>query len=275
VRIVQVSDTHLSRTHHDFADNNKRIAALITSLAPDLIIHTGDVSMDGAGDTRDLDLSRDWIGALPADTLLVPGNHDVGDLPAIKASQPVDDARLAAWRNVFGCDRWVRDIPGWRLIGLNAMLCGTGHAQEERQLEWLARELDTRTSVALFMHKPLCIDAVSEGARGYWTVAPEPRRRLHALIAAAPVRMIATGHLHIHRRAEIDGIALVWGPAASFVCGDSQEDLGGERRLGIIEHVFSLDGVASHFLRTDDLEELRIEPVIDRIYPRLPEAMAQ
>jgi len=129
--------------------------------------------------------------------------------------------------------------------------------------------------IALFMHKPLCIDDVSEGARGYWTVAPEPRHRLLALVAAAPVRMIATGHLHIHRQAEIGGIDHVWGPAASFVCGDSQEDLGGARRLGIIEHVFSADGVASHFLRTEDLEELQIEPVLERIYPKTVAAMAQ
>src|SRR5579872_770108 len=99
VRIIQVSDTHLSRTHLDFAANNRRIAALIASLKPDLIIHTGDVSMDGAGDSRDLELARRWVEELAVETLAVPGNHDVGDLPAIKAAQPVDDTRLAAWRD--------------------------------------------------------------------------------------------------------------------------------------------------------------------------------
>jgi alkaline phosphatase D len=276
VRIVQVSDTHLSRTHSDFAANNGRITAHIASLQPDLIVHTGDVSMDGAGDARDLEVSRDWVGTLPAETLLVPGNHDVGDLPTIKASQPVDDRRLAAWRDAFGGDRWVRDIPGWRLIGLDAMLCGTGHAEEERQLEWLGTALDTRLPIAVFMHKPLCIDDVLEGPRGYWTVAPEPRRRLLALLAAAPVRMIATGHLHIHRQTQIGGLAHVWGPAASFVCGTSQEDLGGERRLGVIEHLFAPTGaVESRYLRADGLEELEIEPYLDRIYPKTPMAAPQ
>lgn len=268
--------THTCRgTHLDFAANNKRIAALIASLKPDLIVHTGDVSMDGAGDERDFDTSREWVAALSAETLLVPGNHDVGDLPAIKASQPVDDGRLAAWRSAFGSDRWVRDISDWRLVGLDAMLCGTGHAEEELQLAWLAQALDTRRPVALFMHKPLCIENVSEGPCGYWTVAPEPRRRLLGLIAAAPIRMIATGHLHIHRQAEIGGMAHVWGPAASFICGDSQEDLGGERRLGIIEHVFSADGIASRYVRAEGLEELQIEPLLDRIYPKTAVAIPQ
>ena len=123
MRIVQVSDTHLSRTHHDFAANNERIAALVTSLGPDLIIHTGDVSMDGAGDTRDLDVSRDWIGALPADTLLVPGNHDVGDLPVIKANQVVcaerSGGKRRGARGEGGCDvlrqgGLCRGKPAWR-----------------------------------------------------------------------------------------------------------------------------------------------------------------
>jgi 3',5'-cyclic AMP phosphodiesterase CpdA len=275
VRIVQVSDTHLSRTHQDFADNNKRIAASIAALKPDLIIHTGDVSMNGAGDARDFDVSRGWIDALPAETLLVPGNHDVGDLPTIKAEQPVDARRLEIWQDAFGMDRWVRDIPGWRLIGLDAMLCGTGLAEEESQFEWLAQAVDTCWPIALFMHKPLCIDDTLEGPCGYWTVAPEPRRRLLALIDAAPVRMIATGHLHIHRQARIAGITHVWGPAASFVCGASQEDLGGGRRLGVIEHTFSNDGVESRYLRADGLEDLQIEPVIDRIYPKSAVAQLQ
>lgn len=267
MRVVQVSDTHISRNHRYFEANNERIAAHVAALKPDLIVHTGDVSMDGAGDVRDLELARRWVEALPAETLAVPGNHDVGDLPAIKATQPVDDARLAAWRGTFGDDRWSRDIVGWRLIGLNAMLFGTDHAQEQQQFEWLAPLLVTEKSIALFMHKPLCVADPSEPACGYWTVSPQPRRTLLELLDPAPVRLVATGHLHIHRQAQIGGISHLWGPAASFVCGSSQEDLGGERRLGLIEHTFSEDGVTSRFVRADGLEDLLIEPVQHMIYP--------
>lgn len=267
MRVVQVSDTHISRNHRYFEANNERIAAHVAALKPDLIIHTGDVSMDGAGNGGDLELARRWVAALPAETLAVPGNHDVGDLPAIKATQPVDDARLAAWRDAFGADRWSRDIAGWRLIGLDAMLFGADHAEEQQQFEWLAPLLVTDRPIALFMHKPLCIADPGEPACGYWTVAPQPRRKLLGLIEQAPLRLVATGHLHIHRHASIDGVAHLWGPAASFVCGSSQEDLGGERRLGLIEHTFSHDGVTSRFVRADGLEDLLIEPVQQVIYP--------
>ena len=59
----------------------------------------------------------------------------------------------------------------------------------------------------------------------------------------------------------------VWGPAASFVVGASQEDLGGERRLGVIEHVFTSTGVTSTFIRPEGLEDLLIEPVQHILYP--------
>jgi alkaline phosphatase D len=267
MRVVQISDTHISRNHSYFQANNERIAAQVAALKPDLIIHTGDVSMDGAGDARDLELARRWVAELPVETLAVPGNHDVGDLPAIKPTQPVDDTRLAAWRDSFGSDRWSRDIEGWRLIGLDAMLFGTGHTEEQRQYEWLAPLLATEKSIALFMHKPLCVDNLCEPACGYWTVAPEPRQRLLELIERAPVRLVATGHLHIHREAQIGGVSHLWSPAASFVCGSSQQDLGGERRLGLIEHTFADDGVTSRFVRADGLEDLLIEPVQHLIYP--------
>jgi alkaline phosphatase D len=147
------------------------------------------------------------------------------------------------------------------------MLLGTGHMEEQRQFEWLAPLLATDRSIAVFMHKPLCVADPDEPACGYWTVAPQPRRMLLELLDEAPVRLVATGHLHIHREARIAGISHLWGPAASFVCGSSQEDLGGERRLGLIEHIFSKDGVTSRFVRAGGLEDLLIEPVQHVIYP--------
>lgn len=268
MRVVQVSDTHISAVHEDFAANVERVAAHINALKPDLVIHTGDVSMDGAGTARDLELSRAWLKKLPAPTLAVPGNHDVGDLVSIKPDQPVDDSRLAAWREVLGADRWRHDVPGWRLIGLNAMLFGTGHPEEQRQLEWLAPELRTDRQIAIFMHKPVCIADPAEGPRGYWTVPPEPRRQLLDLFEGRPICMIATGHLHIHREVSIGGVSHVWAPSAAFVCGESQEDLGGRRSLGVMEHEFTESGVATRYLRADGLQDLKIEPVIARIYPR-------
>lgn len=267
MRIIQISDTHHSVEHHHFKNNTDRLAAALGGETADLIIHTGDLSMDGTGQTTDLQLAKQWNTQLPAEVLSMPGNHDVGDLAANRPSQPVNDLSLANWRDVIGPDYWVRDIGGWRLIALNAMLLGTGHEAEEQQLAWLATVFNANQPIAVFLHKPLCIDHVAEGPRGYWTVPPEPRAQLLRSLADHPVKMIASGHLHIQRQRTIDGIDHVWGPASSFVVGGAQEDLGGERRLGYVEHIFGRDSVESHFHRPDGMEEREIDSVGQDIYP--------
>lgn len=267
MRIIQISDTHLSATHDHFAANTKLIASALAEYRPDLFIHTGDVSMDGAGQPHELELAKAWNDNLTAEVLALPGNHDVGDLPSLRPDQPVTESRLKAWNAVFDTDRWFRDINGWRLIGINAMLFATGLPQEDEQLDWLTSAVDVTKPIALFSHKPLCIGDLSEGPRGYWTIAPEPRARLRKALEGKPVRMVASGHLHIQRHATIDGVDHVWAPAASFVVGASQENLGGERRLGFVEHVFGKESVTSRFIRPDGLRELELDAVRSEIYP--------
>ncbi|MBY0612733.1 MAG: metallophosphoesterase [Beijerinckiaceae bacterium] len=267
MRVIQISDTHISAEHAFFDRNTRAIKAWLLGQTCDLVIHTGDVSMDGAGAAADFEASGRWLADMPCETLCVPGNHDVGDLASIKAAQPVDDQRIAAWRSAIGPDYWVRDRAGWRLIGLDAMLLATGHPDEERQFDWLEQQLRTSLPVAIFLHKPLFVDHPDEGPRGYWTVLPEPRRRILDLMGRADVKLVASGHLHIHRQLRHGAIDYVWGPAASFVVGDSQEPLGGERKLGVVEHVFSVDGVTSRFIRPDGLEDLTIDPVLHILYP--------
>lgn len=269
MRLIQLSDTHISARHRMFAPNTAAIAAWLRQNAAELIVHTGDMAMDGAGDGDDLDAAAAWHARLGGRLRAVPGNHDVGDTEAIKPTQVVNDARLAAWRSRLGPDWWMDDRGGWRLIGLNAMLLGTGHPEEQRQFAWLADAVATPAPIAVFLHKPLFIDHAEEGPRGYWTVLPAPRRRLLDLFATARVRLIASGHLHIHRDAMIGGVRHVWGPSAAFVCGDSQEqELGGSRRLGLVEHVFGENDVTSRFIRPDDLTDHAIEPHLETLYPR-------
>jgi 3',5'-cyclic AMP phosphodiesterase CpdA len=268
MRIIQVSDTHLSASHEHFSHNNRIVSQWLSEQNVDLIVHTGDLGMDSAGTLEDLQLAADWLSGFAAEIVCVPGNHDVGDRIAVKPSQPVNDARLTQWRDLIGPDYWSLDQGGWRLIGLNAMLFDTDHPAEEQQFAWLEATLSTRLPVAIFLHKPLFVEHDEEGPRGYWTVPPAPRRRLLSLLHSANVKLIASGHLHIHRERAFGDIMHVWGPAASFVCGESQEDLGGVRQLGVMEHLFEGDRVTSRFIRPDGLEDLLIDPVQHEIYPR-------
>lgn len=267
MRVLQISDTHLSRRHTQFADNAAALARWVRDQKPDLIVNTGDASMDGAMDLDDLAYVAEWHGALGAPVRTVPGNHDVGDISAIRPDQTIDDARLGHWRRIVGPDRWIADHDGWRLIGLNGMLLGSGHDEEMVQDDWLQGAVETDRQIAVFLHKPMFIDGPEEGPRGYWTVLPEPRRRLAELFAKARLKLVASGHLHGWRQEMRDGVAYVWAPSGAFVVGALQEDLGAERTLGAVEHIFTPEGVTSRFIRADGLEDRPIDPIVRVIYP--------
>jgi len=53
-KLIQISDTHLGRDKPLFADNWAPFAAWSAVQHPDLVIHTGDVTFDGAGVEVDL-----------------------------------------------------------------------------------------------------------------------------------------------------------------------------------------------------------------------------
>lgn len=268
MRIVHISDTHLTGRLPHFAENASAVATWLASQQADLVVHTGDVAMDGAADAADLAFGAAWNDRLQLPVHCVPGNHDVGDSAAIRPDQTVDDERLSAWHAAIGPDRWTLDREGWRLIGLNAMLMGTGHPEEARQLDWFAEALVHDGPIAIFLHKPLFIETPDEGPRGYWSVPPEPRRPILGLIAKRDVRLIGSGHLHIHRQAEFSGIRHVWAPASSFVVGAIQEPLGGQRVLGAVTYDFGTRDVEVRYHRPDGLRDVEIDPVIDEVYPK-------
>ncbi len=270
MRILQISDTHISAEHHDFRENRAEIAKLVAEIAPDLVINSGDISMNGCISEQDLADAAKWHQSLGCPVFSVPGNHDVGDLATIRADQVLDDERLERFRTLAGPDRWVHDIDGWRFIGLNAMLFATGHVDEEAQFAWLAEAVQTSAKIALFLHKPLFIDRPDEGARGYWTVVPQARQRLLDIIRGYDVRLVASGHLHIARDYHFDGITHLWCPASSFVCGDIQEDLGGQRRIGYIDFTFTPGDFSYTVVHPEATRDLPLDPVIDRIYPSQP-----
>ncbi len=271
MRILQISDTHISAEHADFSTNVEAIGEVVRARNPDLIINTGDLAMNGCISPVDLELAHNWQQSLGAPIFSVPGNHDVGDRPEIRADQALDSVRLDRFRQIAGSDRWTFDFPGWRLIGLNAMVFATGHQDEDAQFAWLEAAVSTDAKVAVFMHKPLFIDEPDEGPRGYWTVTPEPRRKLLQILGKCDLRLVASGHLHIARELRHGNVTHIWGPAASFVCGEIQEDLGGERRIGFIDYTFDESGFSHAFVFPENTPALPLDPVLDRIYGHQPD----
>src|SRR5689334_4691201 len=157
-RVVQISDTHLSPRKPHFAANWEPLREWVVSQHPDLVIHTGDLTVDGADDEDDMRAGADLMRGLGAPVLAVPGNHDVGE--AGNPHQPVNAERLGRWRRHFGHDWWYRDLESWRLIGFDSMLIDSGSDEEQRQLAWL-RDVHRSAAdrrIAWFTHRPLFID---------------------------------------------------------------------------------------------------------------------
>ncbi|MFZ3234088.1 MAG: metallophosphoesterase [Stellaceae bacterium] len=243
VRIVQISDTHLSQDKPHFLRNWAPLAAWIADQHPDLVIHTGDVTADGAGVEADLGFSAHLMDELGIRWRAVPGNHDVGD--ARHNRQPVNAERLSAWQRHFGPDRWVEDVAEgaqrWRLVGFDALLMGSGEPEEDEQAQWLEQVMAEagERRIGWFLHRPLFLEDPGEGDTGYWSIKPQPRGVLLALVRRHRVALVASGHLHKARDFAFEGTRYIWSPASSFLVGAPQPEMPGEKRLGAV--VYELD----------------------------------
>jgi 3',5'-cyclic AMP phosphodiesterase CpdA len=271
MRIIQITDTHLSRAKPHFAANWPPLAAWIAAQNPDLVIHTGDVTVDGADVEDDLQYAAELMRSLGVRFRAVPGNHDVGDAGNLR--QPVTAERLARWRAHFGPDWWVEDVEGVRLIGLDAMLLGSGNHEEAAQATWLDGVMEDTggRKVAWFLHRPLFLDNPDEADTGYWSVKPESFSRLIELIRRRSVALVASGHLHKAHQTVRDGTRYVWAPASSFLVGpEIQPPMPGEKRLGAV--LYELDGTTMEpsIIDVPGLLPYWLDDVIDEVYPRPP-----
>jgi alkaline phosphatase D len=267
MKIIQITDTHLSPDKAHFNGNWEPLAAWITRTGADLVVHTGDLTIDGADQEDDIAFSMELMRQLPIPMLIVPGNHDVGHLPG--SDQPVDAARLERWRRLAGPDYWVSDHDNWRLIGLNSLLLGQDDTEEATQFCWLEEMLAARDGrrVAIFTHKPLFVDDAHEGDTGYWSIRPAPRQRLFDLLAAHDVALFATGHLHWAWKGTFENTALVWGPSSAFIIDKLEREMPGERVVGAVIHTLSED-VSSEIVTLPELTPYFIDEVIHEVYPR-------
>lgn len=273
MRVIQISDTHLSPGKMHFLDNWPPLARWIAEQQPDLVIHTGDVTVDGAGVEEDLRHAAGLMRALGVPFRAVPGNHDVGD--AGHGHQPVDAERLGRWRSHFGADRWIEDAENWRLIGFDAMLLGSGEPEEVVQDDWLRTVMSNAADrhIAWFLHRPLFLDRPDEADTGYWPVKPQPRSRLIELVRRYSVGVVASGHLHRARDFTRAGTRYIWAPASSFLVGPKivAEPIPGEEVLGAVIYEIDGESLEADIVPIPGLSRKWIDDVIEEVYPRRPE----
>jgi 3',5'-cyclic AMP phosphodiesterase CpdA len=218
-RIIVISDPHLSPTHGFFWDNWCCACEAANRLSPDAVIVSGDLCINGPDSDAEVAFAGRALRGLTAPVYAVPGNHDVGDEPpGQEADQIIDAHRLRRWMSVFGADRFAFDLGGWRVLGINAQLLGSGLPQEMEQDDWLDGELGRSSCpIMLVLHKPLFLQSVAEAEMTASSVNPRPRARLLHRLQRAPVRLVVSGHLHCHRDIVRDGLRHVWAPSTAFL----------------------------------------------------------
>jgi 3',5'-cyclic AMP phosphodiesterase CpdA len=268
IRLIQISDTHLSPSKAHFAGNWAPLAEWISAERPDLVLHTGDLTIDGADTETDLPYCAGLLRDLGVPFRIVPGNHDVGD--AGHRHQPVNAERLARWHRYFGADCWFVDLEGWRLIGFDALLLGSGQPEEAAQLRWLDRVMaeagDRR--LAWFLHRPLFLESPEEGDTGYWSVKPEPRHALLTRLRRCGVALVASGHLHKAHDFVLDGTRYVWCPSSAFLGGPQIiPPMPGEKRLGAVRYEIDDAELRAAIVEVPGLTEHWIDDIIEELYP--------
>ncbi len=246
-RIAQISDTHLSPTKPYFRSNFDLVAEHLRANAPDLVINTGDLALDGADHDEDLAEARAAHHALGLEYHVLPGNHDVGDHLDVARRQPVNSERLTRYRRIIGPDVWSLDIPGWRLLGLNALTLGLdldGTRQDD-----LIREAGASLagrSLAIFLHKPLADLSYDETLTSNRFMTLGPRRHLLAMLGGVVPRLVCCGHVHQYRDSMLSGSCHIWAPATSFVISDPWQPGYGAKMVGYLAHEFHSDGGHRH-----------------------------
>ncbi len=245
-RIAQISDTHLSAEKPFFVANFACVVRALIAERPDLVVNSGDISLDGATYDGDLAEARRLHDTLNLPTRFIPGNHDVGDNADVGNSHEhaIDAARHARYRRYFGHDWWTLDVPGWRILAVNAQLFGSDLDAARQQEAFVAQAAAGANGrqIALFVHKPLFNQSEEEDVVGGRFLNPAPRRRLLAALGAHRPALVASGHVHQYRSTHAGGTRHVWAPSTAFILPDTRQPRYGLKQVGYVAHELRADG---------------------------------
>lgn len=275
LRAIVVSDTHLSPRAPEADANWGAVVDHIDHTVPDLVLHVGDLTLDGMSDASELHRARRMLDRLSVPWHAVPGNHDVGDNPVAGRvnGATITPERHQRWLDTIGADHWAVDRAGWRLIGLNAQLFGSGLAAEAAQWAWLGNRLESMPAgspVVLITHKPLSAPEHELDEPPPYRFVPGPaRRRLERLLDGRAAPLVISGHVHQFRVLDTDARRHVWAPTSWAVLPDRMQAPYGAKRCGIVSLTLTADGQAqASLVEPADINQIMLTRDIPDPYDR-------
>jgi outer membrane protein assembly factor BamB/predicted phosphodiesterase len=192
LRFAMVTDTHVGLPPSGLAERLSLVYAAIARLAPDFVLHCGDITDTGL--PGEYDRYRAAVpAALHGRIRHVPGNHDVR----------WDPTAGELYRAHFGAAPYSFDAGGVHFTAFDPTqpLLEPGHCGMAA-LDWLARDLGglaPGTPALLFQHFPV--------GGGYDFV--DDQAALLELVARHDVRGLIAGHVHRETIAQLDGLIQV------------------------------------------------------------------
>ncbi|GAB2664821.1 metallophosphoesterase [Gordonia jinhuaensis] len=251
MRVIQISDTHISHLGGATSDAMAAYIELINAYEPDLVVHSGDIVILDPDNEDDRLAARTLLDKVNAPVRVIAGNHDVGepgDHPW--AGLAVSKERLTAHRSVFGDDRWLEIGDDWAIVGLNSEVLGSGLPDEEEQFDWLATQAPRigNRQAMVFTHKPLWNPLPVELEHNI-SVPQQARERLLGALNGVDVRVFASGHLHqfavAAAPAPFSSALTVSAPSTAFTHPEMGLLGAGLTQLGIVDYDLSSDRAAS------------------------------
>jgi 3',5'-cyclic AMP phosphodiesterase CpdA len=258
MRIVQITDTHLSHLGGVTARNFEAVVSFVNDvIKPDLVINTGDVVMLSPDSDLDRESARVLHHGFDAPVRVLAGNHDVGEVgDGAWMGIQVNDKRVAAFSEAFGPSRFAEIHDGFAIVGINSEILSSGLEVEAAQWNWLEAlipELNGR-SVMLCSHKPLW-SPFGEVPGHALAIRDVDRLRLLSLFADAPVKIAASGHLHRYIKGETDSITTISGPSTAFLASSEALVGPGLQQLGIVEYEVDEFSMTAVYRSVRELEE--------------------
>jgi Icc protein len=267
-RIAQISDTHLSDSKPYFVEPFRRIGEALRQSKPDLVLNSGDITLDGAKRESELAAARALHDGLGLPVRYLPGNHDLGDSQDCPGHATIDAARRRRYIAQFGPDWWSFDVPGWRVLGINAQLLGSDLIEVFEQDEAIADAASGLGDrhLALVLHKPLFDRSADETELTVRFVNPTPRYALLKQLGGVAPALVISGHVHQYRCTEVEGTRHVWGPSTAFVLPERIQPVYGLKEVGYVEHTLEADGRHdSRFVRVPGVETVNVDD-LPKIY---------
>ena len=191
IRLLHLSDPHFGAADPVVAEAFLKRAR---ELAPDLTLLSGDLTMRAR--RSELAAAREFVDALPAPRLIIPGNHDIPGFnhPFDRFARP-----FRRYRQTFG-DELEPEFrtAGLQVVGLNSTRAFGLHADwsegklqggQLQRAEFRFQNGDAAFRV-LMLHHPLL------APEGHGRAVVDPLPELLAMIGRQRVDLVLCGHFH-------------------------------------------------------------------------------